>query len=493
MIKHMAKLVLVRRTNPRLKAMGELERPPLTGTRDRSARRKIVARAIRAGAMGAPLAFAVALGLFTAPEIAAAQASPAATNPLQESMMFIRVRSDDTACQPDCPAWISAQGKIEIGTAQAFARVIASLGGRRLPILINSPGGSALDALAMGRLIRKKQLAVAVARTVLAPCAPPAATCDQRLGKAISLGAACASACPLVLAGGVERYASPLSYIGVHQVTVMLTKQFVIRRYQVQYRIIDGRKEEISRSLVGESLGQRTMSPGSPDQIDQDIGAYLKEMGVGSPVMEAILTTSTKDLHHLNWQELGDSNLVTIWIDSVSAMVGGIGVNGLAGVPTAPSPGRQALFAAKGSWPFALPVTGKTVALQASFAYRRGGGVIEAILATRDSMTGDDVDVRGRGFTVKLTPGDAGYRVLKPVNGDPIRQTMPLAQFCKLSSQGRIVIEPFDGSATNIVESEAVANPHEPPISIDIRTIDGMSALFGEACSPLSLPAAKRL
>jgi hypothetical protein len=39
---------------------------------------------------------------------------------------------------------------------------------------------------------------------------------------------------------------------------------------------------------------------------------------------------------------------------------------------------------------------------------------------------------------MKLTPGDVECRLLKSVNSDHIRQAIPLAQFCKLSSQGKI-------------------------------------------------------
>jgi hypothetical protein len=72
---------------------------------------------------------------------------------------------------------------------------------------------------------------------------------------------------------------------------------------------------------------------------------------------------------------------------------------------------------------------------------------------------------------MKLTPGDVECRLLKSVNSDHIRQAIPLAQFCKLSSQGKIAVEPFDGPATDIVESGAVANPHEPPIAVDERFV----------------------
>jgi hypothetical protein len=419
------------------------------------------------GAMSAlAAAVIVSVSLFVALEISVAQTPPAEQNLLQQPMKFIRVRSEDPTCQPNCPEWIEAQGKIEIGTAQIFARVIANLEDRRLPVLINSPGGSVRDALGMGRLIRSKRLAVAVARTVLAPCAPSETTCDQHIGKAIAFGGVCVSACPLILAAGVERYASPSSFIAVHQVLPLQRRQQVIvEGYKVEYEPVDG-----------------------TGQADKEIAAYLEDMGVGSPVMEEILATPNKDVHKLSWEDLSSSNLVTMSIDRMSAMVGGSGANGLAGEPIKPAPGHSSTFIAKGSWPLTRPINGKTPSLQADFAYRRGGGVVEATLSTHDAVTGGDADTRGQGFVIKLTASDGDYRLSKPIN-DP--QTIPLTQFCKLSSQGRITIEQVDGAAPGGAGPSAIANSHEPPIAADITAIDGMSALFGEACSPLSLVVAK--
>ena len=124
-------------------------------------------------------------------------------------MRFVRVTSADPACKPNCPEWLSAEGRIEPGTAAVFADAIAKLKGRRLPILIDSPGGSVADAAAMGELIRAKGLAVAVARTLITNCPEAAPKCPDGPGKAITGGAICASACVLVLAGGVERTRRP--------------------------------------------------------------------------------------------------------------------------------------------------------------------------------------------------------------------------------------------------------------------------------------------
>ena len=63
---------------------------------------------------------------------------------------------------------------------------------------LNSPGGSVNDALAMGRLIR-----------------------DKKFATEVDGGKYCASSCPLVFAGGVERRAGANAAIGVHQVAAV--------------------------------------------------------------------------------------------------------------------------------------------------------------------------------------------------------------------------------------------------------------------------------
>ena len=73
----------------------------------------------------------------------------------------------------------------------------------------------------MGALIRSKGLVVAVARTMIANCPERARDCPGARGRAIVDGAFCASACPLILAGGVERLVGPAPQVGVHQITTV--------------------------------------------------------------------------------------------------------------------------------------------------------------------------------------------------------------------------------------------------------------------------------
>jgi len=170
----------------------------------------------------AAIACVAALLILAAGGRADADLRPPARSRGEPPMRFVRVVSADPACKPNCPEWLSAEGRIEPGSAPAFAEAISRLGGRRLPILIHSPGGSVTDAIAMGKLIRAKGLAVAVARTLVRNCPETAPRCPDGPGVAITGGAICASACALVLAGGVERLVGPAPLVGVHQITTVV-------------------------------------------------------------------------------------------------------------------------------------------------------------------------------------------------------------------------------------------------------------------------------
>jgi hypothetical protein len=93
---------------------------------------------------------------------------------------------------------LMATGTIAPGISEAFATEIGKRGDYIKTVVLNSPGGSVTDALVMGRLIREKKFATEV-----------------------EAGKYCASSCPLVFAGGVERRAGDKATIGVHQVAAI--------------------------------------------------------------------------------------------------------------------------------------------------------------------------------------------------------------------------------------------------------------------------------
>lgn len=90
---------------------------------------------------------------------------------------------------------IAAVGRIEPGTASDFDTFLKDKGATVKRVYLHSPGGSVSDAITMARAIRKGGMATVVPDN-----------------------AYCASSCPLVFAGGVEREAGKRVWIGVHQV-----------------------------------------------------------------------------------------------------------------------------------------------------------------------------------------------------------------------------------------------------------------------------------
>ena len=56
-------------------------------------------------------------------------------------MKVVIAHSTEPGCEPQCPEWISAQGAIDDTTPKQFKRVLATLGDRKLPVLVNSSGG----------------------------------------------------------------------------------------------------------------------------------------------------------------------------------------------------------------------------------------------------------------------------------------------------------------------------------------------------------------
>jgi hypothetical protein len=93
---------------------------------------------------------------------------------------------------------LMATGTIMPGSSRTFAAEIERRGDYVRTVVLNSPGGSVTDALAMGRLIRERKFATEV-----------------------EAGKYCASSCPLMFAGGIERRAGDRASIGVHQVAAI--------------------------------------------------------------------------------------------------------------------------------------------------------------------------------------------------------------------------------------------------------------------------------
>src|SRR5216683_874196 len=155
---------------------------------------------------------------------------------------------------------LMATGTITPGISEAFAAEVSRRGDYIKTVALNSPGGSVADALTMGRLIREKKFATEV-----------------------EAGKFCASSCPLVFAGGVERRAGDRAAIGVHQVAA------------------------ISSAANG--------PPRDEMKVAQNISArcqrYLADMGVNLQVWVHAMETPHDKLFVFKPDELKSLNMVT--------------------------------------------------------------------------------------------------------------------------------------------------------------------------------------
>lgn len=149
-------------------------------------------------------------------------------------------------------------GPLEEGAAARFRAFLDS--GPPPPIVaLHSPGGSVREALEIGRAIREAGLS-----TVIAP------------------GAACLSACPYVLAGGVERRVSGAGWVGLHQ------------HYYDQNTILPA------------FMAVSAIQAGQADTL-----AYLDEMGIDPAVMVYGMRTPPQEIYILVEAELLKHRLAT--------------------------------------------------------------------------------------------------------------------------------------------------------------------------------------
>lgn len=150
-------------------------------------------------------------------------------------------------------------GAIESGDAGRFAAYLASSGDLSVPVALNSPGGVVDEALEIGRMLRAEE-----AETVILP------------------GMICASACPYMLAGGIDRRVSKRGVVGMHQ------HYYETPAYLPAFWAVEN---------VQHGQGQ--------------VMEFLIEMGVNSSVMLHSLNTPPDEIYVLVEEELLESRLAT--------------------------------------------------------------------------------------------------------------------------------------------------------------------------------------
>ncbi|MBY5817890.1 hypothetical protein HFN60_19935 [Rhizobium leguminosarum] len=252
--------------------------------------------------------------LLTLPIGAATSQAAGEKKAAQPPMNFILVRS--LLCQENCPEWISAEGRITSDTPARLRKILKKIGGRKLPVVFRSEGGDVDAAYAMGRMIRKAGLETAVGGTRLKGCPVGDMRCEAAIAKdgpsggyTYSAGAYCFSACPLALAGGVSRVSSQWAFIGVHQITTVYNKVRV--SYRIEYKIVNGKKKEISRKEVGRKVAGQSSSTKLGKKATAALTAYLKEMGVSEDVIGLMMSATPDNINIVPAMEALRTGLIT--------------------------------------------------------------------------------------------------------------------------------------------------------------------------------------
>lgn len=255
----------------------------------------------------------------TAPKPTPDKATPATTipKPGEAPMRVVLVRDGTPGCQPTCSEWISAEGYIDKNAIPQFRKILKELGNKKLPILIDSPGGSVDDALAIGRLIRAKGLDVVVTKTkfsssvtgtvnvITGERAPSYGTPQAWISK-------CASSCAFILAAGTRRYVGAHAHVGVHQLRTFQTFARLERKYRVHTRHVWGVPQEVKRELISErTVGHKTVETKTGDRIYRSLRNYFTDMGIQPEIMPMITSTPPTGMHWLTTAELKATGMMT--------------------------------------------------------------------------------------------------------------------------------------------------------------------------------------
>lgn len=233
-----------------------------------------------------------------------------------QPLRVVVVRNIIGNCEPNCPQWISAEGQITAKSPAVFKKALAKIGDQKLPVVITSPGGDLDAALAIGDMIRKRGLDVAVGGTHFGGCAPYQKSCklpkEQKgvyRGFVVTNQGFCVSACPMILAAGTHRFGTGENYIGVHKISRVITREKV--RYLERYLIVNGKKKVVSRKIVSRKPMKSQISTKLDKRLEKKLIAYLKKMGVEPKLLALFDRAPPSSMYRLMGDELRTTKLVT--------------------------------------------------------------------------------------------------------------------------------------------------------------------------------------
>jgi hypothetical protein len=189
--------------------------------------------------------------------------------------------NQERACAPNCKGWISAIGIVTADTYRQFEEFAKDRDLRGTTVVLDSGGGSVLDAIKLGRRWRELQMSTTVGTAIGASLPTTRAS--------IMPEAYCESMCVFLLLAGVNRYVPPAAHIRVHQIWM-------------------GDRADDARAA--------TYTAQDVSIIERDVGRLAKytfEMGGSGDLLEMALSVPPwKPLRELTMDEIRKSNLVSV-------------------------------------------------------------------------------------------------------------------------------------------------------------------------------------
>lgn len=207
-------------------------------------------------------------------------------------MVLYVATGEPNACGDGCSEWIAAEGSFDSSAASRFRTFLRAQPGRsKLPIFFHSPGGLQTQALAIGRLLRERQMTAGVAKTRPTACAelaPDDKAClavkrsRHKIAAALqTIDANCNSACVYALIGAKTRHVLPGSVLGVH-----------------------------STKLVQVYADGRVRAPPSRDggqlaRFNNQLRDYVRQMGIDAALLDVASKVPHEQVHRLTRDEIG--------------------------------------------------------------------------------------------------------------------------------------------------------------------------------------------
>jgi hypothetical protein len=211
---------------------------------------------------------------------------------LGDPMVFYLAKGEGDACGQDCSEWIAAEGDIDTDAPQRLRALLARLGKRKLPIFFQSPGGLGMQALAIGRLLREREMTAGVSRTIPAGCAGASdAACRalKRSGQVLAAElrniASCSSSCVYALIGAKLRQVPPGARLGVHSGRL-------VQLYP------DGRVKAPSDD------NRSAREKAHLSETNAQIRRYLQEMQIAAGLFDVVSKVPHEQVHYLSRDEI---------------------------------------------------------------------------------------------------------------------------------------------------------------------------------------------